>query len=64
MCNILFVVYYYLFVMFNLFIRIKYLLFMLLKYLFVVAEINYLVLGKCFTKMLCKYRQVWSCLKI
>ena len=46
--------------MFNfLFVENNY-LFVLLKYLFPVAENNYLVLKNIF-KISCKYRQVWSC---
>ena len=46
MCNILFVAYYYLFVVYNLCVRRKQLLFVFLKYLFPVTEFNYLVLKK------------------
>ena len=62
MCNVLFVVYYYLFVVFSCFVRKNNYLFVLLNYLFTVLETNYLVLKKMiFFKILCKYRQVWSC---
>ena len=42
-CNILLIVHYYLFDMFNFFVCENNHLFMLLKYLFLVAENNYLV---------------------
>ena len=34
---------------------------MLLKYLFLASENNYLVLKKCIWKISCKHRQVYSC---
>ena len=59
MCNFLFVVYYYLFVMFNFFVRRHNYLFVLLKYLFPVAEINNQELKKNkILKYRAKYRQV------
>ena len=36
-------------------------LFVLLKYLFLVVEINYLALKNYFLKISWKHRQVWSC---
>jgi len=63
MFNILFILHYYLFVMCKKFVRKNNYLFVLLNYLFPVFETNYLVLKKMifFKKILCKYRQVWSC---
>ena len=62
MFNILFILHYYLFVMGKKFVRKNNYLFVLLNYLFPVFETNYLVLKKMFfLKILCKYRQVWSC---
>jgi hypothetical protein len=58
--NILFVVHYYLFGMFNFFILKNNYLFILLDYLFPEFEISYLVLKNIFKIILCKYRQVWS----
>ena len=44
MFSVLFILYYYLFVMFKFFVRKNIFLFVLLKYLFPIAENNYLVL--------------------
>ena len=50
MCNILFVVHYYLFVIFNYFVHKNNYLFVMLNYLFPVSRINCLVLTNIFKK--------------
>ena len=62
MFNILFAVHNYLFVIFDFFRKNEY-LFVLLKYLFLIDETNYLILLKKIYKISCKYRQVWSYFK-
>ena len=64
MFNILFIIYYYLFIMFNIFIRKNNYLFVFLKNLVPVYEINYLVLKIYFMKILCKKWHVWSCFEV
>ena len=63
MFNILFVIHYHSFVMFNFLFAENNYLFVLLNYLFLVFKNNYLVLKNIFLNILqfCKYSQVWSC---